>query len=288
MAPTVRRRGRRRRIAGAGGSIGSAPRTESRRCRSPSRAGMRPPSALGYRRVMAAGDRERPGPAGAASLAAASPDGGGRRAGRSCSPSRRWSPSRPSTTTIRSADPAFDPPGDRRRSSSRMLAITLPLAWRRRFPLLGRGRRDGRLPGRPGRRRGPRGLPSSHAGRVVWRSAAPPPTARRPRSRTLACSPLCLGAIVGEVVRELFFVERGRRPDRSLSASSSPTTPSSSPCPWCSGRGHPVAAGAGAGSWPSGPPSCSASARRTPVRPCSTSGCASPASCTTSSPTTSA
>ena len=189
------------------------------------------------------------------------------------------------------SDPAFDEPAKPAIVARACSAVTLPLALRRRFPLAV-ARRDRRL-----RRRPPGRLPTSRAagwegtitvlgvlaGALQRRRARPRDAAHG--ARRSPCSPRC---VLGEVVREVFFYER-RRLRRTAAQPGLPARLQRR-------RPRPaVVLGAAVRSLrererelATRRPSCSASGRRTPGRRCSRSGCASRASCTTSSPTTSA
>ena len=142
----------------------------------------------------------------------AAPDGGGRRAGAGASASRRWSRVYTTFELLRQ-DPAFDEPG-KGWIVVALLAVTLPLAFRRRYPLLvavvvtgafvvGRVLVNPGLPvpgGVGGRRH--------RLGRAGSRSTARSRTARDRARRSRVVAAVVL-VVLGEVVREIFFYEGG-------------------------------------------------------------------------------
>ena len=88
-------------------------------------------------------------------------------------------------------DPAFEHAGAGRDRRRRVLAVTLPLALRRRYPLTDRRRGDRRLRRRPGRAVSPeraaacRGRAPSPCGPAGSRCTPPSPYRRGPRATTL-------------------------------------------------------------------------------------------------------
>ena len=175
-----------------------------------------------------------------------------------------------------------------------LLAVTLPLALRRRYPLAVAVRRDRRLRRRAAWRSTPAprpclvGVLPDASGPAGSRSTAPSSTAGGARRRR-RCSRRSSPLLLAEVVREVLFYKGGRvqgpAAQPGVRARLQRRVHRASRC--CSASPSARCASASA-SWPRRRASCSASGRRTPAAPSSKSACASPASCTTSSPTTSA